>query len=152
MPSCTFFGHRDCPDSIRFTIRRAIIELILEHGVNMFYVGNQGRFDELVLSELRMIQSVYPHMDYAVVLSHLPEDQNFPLPYAPEETMFPEGVESVHPGFAISRRNDWMLKQADFVVSYVIHSWGGAAKYTAKARRMNKNIFHIVKNDPQPTP
>ena len=46
--ACTFFGHRDCPETIKPKIRTAVINLIENHGVTMFYVGNQGNFDRMV--------------------------------------------------------------------------------------------------------
>ena len=51
MPACTFFGHRDCPETIRPKLRNELTRLITEHRVDMFYIGNQGRFDALVRSE-----------------------------------------------------------------------------------------------------
>ena len=33
--------------------------------------------------------------------------------------------------FAITKRNEWMVEQADVVVAYVKHDWGGAAAAVA---------------------
>lgn len=44
---CTFFGHRDCPESIRPLLRAAIVDLIEKHRVRLFYVGNEGNFDRM---------------------------------------------------------------------------------------------------------
>ena len=33
MPTCTFFGHRDCPDSLRPSLQQAIARLIAEEGI-----------------------------------------------------------------------------------------------------------------------
>ena len=41
MSACTFFGHRDCPSSIKPKLREALIDLIENHTVDMFYVGQQ---------------------------------------------------------------------------------------------------------------
>ena len=60
MPSCTFFGHRDCPDSLKQSIRAVIIDLITSYGVDMFYVGHQGGFDRLVRSVLREVTQDTP--------------------------------------------------------------------------------------------
>ena len=38
-----------------------------------------------------------------------------------EDTMFPEGLELVHPRYAIERRNGWMLERSDYFVTYVHH-------------------------------
>ncbi len=58
--------------------------------------------------------------------------------------MLPEGLEKVHPRYAISRRNEWMLKQADYVVTYVTHSWGGAARYARQAEHMGKALLSLT--------
>ena len=39
MSVCTFFGHRDCPSSIKPKLREVLIDLIENHAVDMFYVG-----------------------------------------------------------------------------------------------------------------
>lgn len=42
MSVCTFFGHRDCPGTIRPSLRKALVDLIQAHSVTFFYVGCQG--------------------------------------------------------------------------------------------------------------
>ena len=57
--------------------------------------------------------------------------------------MLPEGIEMVHPRYAISWRNDWLLKHSECVIAYVDRPWGGAAKYLEKAERQSKKLIHI---------
>jgi hypothetical protein len=59
------------------------------------------------------------------------------------DTMLPEGIETIHPRYAISWRNNWMIKQSDYVVNYITHSWGGAFQYVEKAKRQKKNVINI---------
>ena len=141
MPACTFFGHRDCPDTIKPKLRQVLIDLIENHNVDMFYVGNQGRFDAIVRGVLRDLQHEYPQINYAVVLAYMPGKQTEYDDHS--DTMLPEGIESVHPRYAISWRNNWMLKQSDYVVTYITHSWGGAAQYAAKAKTQRKIILKL---------
>lgn len=94
MPACTFFGHSQCPD-LRSELRDAVMRLAGD-GVDMFYVGDNGRFDaqaRSVLSELGL--------RYGVVLAYLPKGTGADF----GDTMFPEGLELVHPRYAIDRRN-----------------------------------------------
>lgn len=141
MDACTFFGHRECPDTVKCNLRKVIIELIAIYGVEMFYVGNQGRFDAVVRSVLRELKEEYPQIDYAVVLAYMPCNQNENEDTS--DTILPEGIEFVHPRYAISWRNNWMLQQSDYVVTYITHSWGGAAKFADKARKQGKRVFDI---------
>jgi hypothetical protein len=59
------------------------------------------------------------------------------------DTMLPEGIEEVHSHYAISWRNKWMLKQSDYVVTYITHTWGGAAQYAKKADKYGKISINI---------
>ena len=142
MPACTFFGHRDCPDTIKPKLRQVLIDLIENHNVDMFYIGNQGCFDAIVRSVLRDLHREYPQINYAVVLAYMPGKQTEYEDYS--DTMLPEGIESVHPRYAISWRNNWMLKQSDYVVTYITHSWGGAAQYAKRAKNQKKKAIDLV--------
>ena len=145
MTVCTFFGHRDCPASIKPKLRAVVEELIVRYGVDWFYMGRQGAFDAMARSVLRELAKVYPHISYAVVLERLPGPRDKAI-WDFSDTIFPEGLETVPPRFAISKRNDWMLKQADFVVTYIAHGWGGAAQYAKKAQRQSKRVLNLAEN------
>ena len=142
MRICTFFGHRDCPAPIRVQLRAVLIDLITNHDVDMFYIGNQGRFDTIVRGVLRKLKKEYPQINYAVVLAYMPGKQMEFDDYS--DTMLPEGIESVHPRYAISWRNNWMLRQSDYVVTYITHPWGGASQFSIKAKRQGKIVINIL--------
>lgn len=145
MAVCTFFGHRDCPETIRPRLRAVVVELIEQHGVDRFYAEQQGAFDAMARSVLRELAKVYHHISYAVVLERLPGPREKAV-WDFSDTIFPEGLETVPPRFAISKRNDWMLKQADFVVTYIAHGWGGAVQYAEKAQRQGKRVLNLAEN------
>lgn len=140
MVACTFFGHRDCPDSIRPKLRSVLINLIENQQADTFYVGRQGSFDALVYATLRELAAEYPHIRYAAVLERLSGKNTDDF----TETLFPGAMENVPPRFAIDRRNNWMLQQADFVVVYVTHTWGGAAKFAGKAEKQGKTVINLA--------
>jgi uncharacterized phage-like protein YoqJ len=142
MSVCTFFGHRDSPEGIEAKLRDVLVDLINNKGVDMFYVGHQGRFDGLVHGVLKKLQQDYTTIRYAVVLAYMPSQRREYDDYS--DTMLPEGIESVHPHYAISWRNNWMLKQSDYVVTYITHSWGGAAQYAEKAKKQGKTVINLA--------
>ena len=107
----------------------------------MFYVGHQGQFDAYVHSELKKLKQEYPQINYAVVLAYMPGKKTEYDDYS--DTMLPEGIESVHPHYAISWRNNWMLKRSDYVITYITHSWGGAVQHVKRARSQKKIILTL---------
>lgn len=137
---CCLFGHRDC-----FALEESNLTDALENqiakGVRTFYVGNHGYFDALVRRILRKLQKQYPHIQYAVVLAYLPEKQ-----YAyddPADTIYPEGLEAVPRKFAITKRNQWMIQQADVCVCYINRTWGGAYNSVITAKRKGIEIINL---------
>ena len=144
MSACTFFGHRDCPSSIKPKLREVLIDLIENHSVDMFYVGNKGAYDRMVRAVLRELAQEYAHIHYAVVLERMPGKQSEDYTEDFSDTMLPEGIEEVPPRFAIVWRNKWMLRQSDYVVTYVTHSWGGAAQFAEMAERQKKTVINLA--------
>ena len=64
--------------------------------------------------------------------------------FEPEiSTLYPEGLEAAPRRFAICKRNEWMVKEADIVITYVKGTSGGAARYKEFARRKQKQIIEI---------
>lgn len=139
---CTFFGHRDAPSKMEGTIRATIERLVLE-GVTFFYVGNNGNFDNMVHRQLKQLSVEYPYIRYYVVLAYMPtvKDELDITDYS--KTIYPEGLESVPPRFAISKRNEWMIEKADIVVTYVKYSTGGAAQAKKLAERKGKTVMTV---------
>lgn len=138
--TCTFFGHRDAPQEIEGILRQVLVALIEARQADTFYVGNQGKFDRMVVRVLSGLQLEYPHITYAVVLAYLPGKQE---PAAGHNTLYPGGLEGAPPRFAIARRNAWMLQQADWVIVYVSRSVGNAASLQARAERSGKAVINL---------
>ena len=141
--TCTFFGHRFVPQKIEPTLRSTLIDLIENHGVDLFYVGNHGDFDAMVRRVLRELSAKYP-IQYHVVLAYMPEKRDEYRLTDYFDTILPEGIETVIKRFAISYRNKWMIEQSDFVVTYVVHdAASGAAQFKKLAERKGKTVIEL---------
>lgn len=144
MKTCTFFGNKDAPSDIRPLIRATIIDLIENHNVDTFYVGNQGAFDNMIYLELKELKKSYPFIEYSIVLAYLPKNpqQNDLTDYS--LSIYPEGLETVPRKFAIDRRNRIMIDRSDLVVTYIRHA-GSAKKFADIAANKGKEIIEIIK-------
>lgn len=140
MYACTFFGHRDCTADIEQILKETIINLIKEKNVTIFYVGTSGNFDRLVLKVLHELTGYYDIL-ISVVLAYFPP-KNFDA-LTEHYSIFPDDLEYVPKKFAINYRNDYMLKNSDFVVSYITKNTGGAVKFTQKALRQKKVVINL---------
>ena len=136
----TFFGHKDTPKEIEPTLRTTLVDLIENHGATEFYVGNNGNFDTMVRRQLEELSHTYS-ITYNVVLAYLPTKKNEYDNFT--NTLLPEGIETAPKRFAISYRNKWMVEQSDVVVTYVTHSFGGAAQFKELAERQGKMVIEL---------
>ena len=136
----TFFGHKDTPKEIEPTLRSTLIDLIENKNVTVFYVGNNGSFDTMVRRQLENLSQTYP-ITYNVVLAYLPTKKSEYDDYT--NTILPEGIETVPKRFAISWRNKWMIQQSVVIVTYVTHSFGGAAQFKEMAEKQGKTVIEL---------
>ena len=138
MSACTFFGHGDCPETKYSNILQAIQNLITEKNIITFYVGTQGNFDSLVYRALCNLRADFPQIRIYRVLAYLPKDNSLI-----SDSILLEGIELVHPRYAISWRNRWMIEHSDYVIAYITHNYGGAARFVDEAKRKGKTVINL---------
>ncbi len=138
--NCTFFGHRDAPERIKEKLKGTILSL-LENGVECFYVGNNGKFDFLVQTALAEL-SLEHQIKYRIVLSRIDECA---LSGAQDKTIFCEGMEQAMPRFAISKRNEWLIKNSAVVVAYVVDIASNSSAWIEKARKRGLTVINLAK-------
>ena len=136
----TFCGHREAqePEKVQKWLYETVSGLILE-GADVFYLGGYGGFDRMALSVVNKTKEAHPDVRAILVLPYL--DRSMDLDVY-DGSIYPP-LEKVPRRFAISRRNRWMVDQADMVVAYVIHEWGGAATTLRYAEAKKKTIIRF---------
>ena len=140
MKACTFFGHSDTPAEVERLIHQAARYLIEKEGVTVFYIGTHGAFDRMAYAVIKEVQMIYPKIKYYRVLSRIPAVKDGS---SQEDTLIPDGIETVPGRYSIVWRNRWMLAQSDYVITYVTHSWGGAAKFKKMAENQKKTVINL---------
>ena len=144
----TFCGHSNClfSDEEKEKLKQLLIKEIRKNPTCKFYLGGYGDFDSLCLRTLRELKADFPTIEILFITPYL--DKNYSklelAKYYYDDVIFPP-IESVPRKFAILKRNEWMVEQADLVIAYVKYSWGGAAKALEYAKRKKKRIINIAK-------
>lgn len=134
----TFCGHREVqePEKVRKWLYETVEGLILE-GADCFYLGAYGRFDSMTADVVRDMKDKYPHIRSVLVLPYL--DREYDVS-GYDESIYPP-LENVPRRYAISKRNEYMVDNADVVVAYVVFSFGGSKKTLRYAERKHKRIL-----------
>ena len=139
---CTFFGHKDAPDSVKEKLKNEILRLTSEKNVE-FYVGNNGNFDYYVQNVLYEISKIQPNIKFSVVISYLNERI---ISDIKNSTVFPEGLEKVPPRYAISKRNDWLIKRANIAIVFVKNRFTNSYRWMDKAQRKGIKVINLAED------
>ena len=140
MSIVTFCGHKEIADTstVRVAVDETLRGLVAE-GADYFLLGGYGGFDSVAAHAVPELKKDNPQIHSTLVIPYLNRDYDTKL-Y--DDTTYPP-LEGVPLKFAISKRNEWMVDQADVVVAYVQHSWGGAAATLRYAESKHKRIIRI---------
>ena len=127
---CSLFGHRDFGrnESVKEMLKLEIVNAIKNYGVNTFYLGGKGMFDEFCAEIIKEVKSEYKIKSF-LILAYLnvkmDEFDKRKIEELYDGTIFPP-IEKVPLKFAISKRNQWMVSQSSICLFYLDYTWGGA--------------------------
>ena len=132
----TFTGHREVDDFffVEEQVDSVVRELIRTKEYVEFYVGRNGEFDILVASVIKRVQREERGRNSSLILvipypvAEMEAYENF---Y--DEVVCPLELHNVHYKSAITKRNEWLVKNSDMLVVYVTRDYGGAAHCLKKA-------------------
>ena len=142
----TFCGHSNCSfnEDVKEELKNILLDTIIKNPTCKFYLGGYGDFDGLCLRTLKDLKADFPNIELIFITPYL--DKNYSkldfAKYHYDDVIFPP-LESVPRKFAILKRNEWMVNEADLVIAYVMYSWGGAAKTLEFAQRKKKTIINL---------
>ena len=137
--TCTFIGHKDCPFSVKERLEGVILELI-NKDIKHFFVGNNGNFDYLVQETLSKLIKKGFSINVSIVLSYINETS---ISGHQKLTVFPEELASAPKKFAISKRNEYLLKNSSILVCYINNTFSNAYKWAEKARKKGLEIIEL---------
>lgn len=146
----TFCGHSNFSfdNTVKEKLRELLLQKIRKNHACKFYLGGYGDFDSLCLSILKELKVQFPNIELLFITPYL--DDN----YSKLETakLYYDGIiypplENVPRRFCISKRNEWMVNEADLVIAFVKYSWGGAAKTLEYVKRKKVKFFNLADLD-----
>lgn len=143
MAECTFFGNRNTPNDILPKLYETLIDLVENKHVNFFMVGDEGNFDRLVLKCLKMLKLDYPEISFYIVLAYSPFSERYRTEDYEKYAVYPEIVGRACPRYAIDIRNRYMIREAQYVVTYVRDITGGARKFKDLSLKHKRNVIEL---------
>ena len=138
----TFCGHREIlsgEDEIKGKLKIEVEKAIMS-GSTEFLLGGYGKFDLMCAGVVKELKEKYPFIKSVLVKAYLNAKFDF---WLYDESEYPP-IENTVKGFAIIKRNEYMVDKSDLVIAYVKNDTGGAATTLKYALKTNKKIINIA--------
>jgi len=136
----TFCGHGDIFYSNETQkLLYSCIEELIHNGANEFFLGGYGSFDILAAKTVHELKQKYSNISSVLIIPYINREYNLDL-Y--DSTIYPP-LEKVPPRYAISKRNEWMVENADIIIAFTKYSFGGAVTTLNYAKRKKKRIIQL---------
>ena len=146
----SFLGHRSLftHSNLFEKVEKAILENADFENKVSFFCGGYGDFDELCAQVCRAVKKKRKNCEVIFVTPYMSVAQQEKIKEwihlgLYDSVVYPP-LEQIPLKFAISKRNEWMISQSDFVIAYVEHSFGGAYQGLHYARRKGKRIVNLA--------
>ncbi len=145
---CCFAGHCEISrnEKLEKVVHDKCEELIIEKGVNCFWVGDYGDFDVLAADTVRQLKRKYPHIKLELILPYITEKiNNYKEMYYEkyDNIVLADIPERTPLKFRILSCNKYMVDNSAFLIAYVDRSFGGAVKTLEYAQKKGIKIFNL---------
>ena len=145
----TFAGHSVICSSakVKEIVKEQIRNNIIDVGDVTCYLGGYGDFDEICACACRELKGEYVGIEVVYVTPYLRLSEQAKIKEMQRcglcDTSIYPPIENTPSKFAILKRNEWMVTNADLIIAYVNRSYGGAYKSLQVAKRRKKKIINI---------
>ena len=147
----TSFGHSDFNKAHVFeNMVLSILSEIAKDEKIEFFIGGYGSFDFFFYQCCMKFKKIHSNAKVVFVTPYITEDYqkkrlaSYKNSY--DEIVYPN-LEKVPYRFAICHRNKWMVEQADYIIAYINHEWGGAYQAYKYAIRKGKKVFNLGRQE-----
>lgn len=149
MKKCCFAGHSKIytdTNILMKLINENAEKLIKEQGVKEFWCGNYGAFDKLSACVIRNLKQIYKDITLVLVIPYVINEINdckeqYYKEY--DEILLANIPKSTPKKYHIIKANQYMIDNSDFLISYVLHNWGGAVKTLEYAKKKKIEIINL---------
>lgn len=138
MSMCFMSGHADAPMELLPRIVELAQQLIEQWDVTYFLVGHYGNFDRLAAQAIRQLKVNYPQIKLVMLLPYYAANQAMDIPNGFDETVYPEGMETVPYRYAIVKANRWAVEEADHMIVYQYYHVGNTYRLMKYAESVEK--------------
>lgn len=125
----------------------AIMEECIGNAECEMLLGEYGGFDAFAYCCAKKYKQAHPKSRMVFVTPYLSDGyRKNSIEHTKDrfdQVVYPP-LEKVPLRYAIVRRNKWMIEQADVIIAYITHTYGGAYTMYRYAMKKEKDVYNIA--------
>ena len=146
---CAFFGHRDTVITPQLEERLTqTLRQLIDEGIDEFWCCEQGTFDWICRVVTLKLKKEFDFINVWYVCAYNPNKysriRQESLDRMFDGLIYNDKIARGVPRFAILRRNRYIVQNADVIVCYVEHDYGGAYQTIELAKSYTKRILNLA--------
>lgn len=141
---CFLIGHRDAEREIESVLRQSIERHITDYGVNEFWVGRQGGFDYLAAGCLLEIKKLYSDIRLIQLFPYHPGERKIDLWPGFDDSIYPEGQESVPRKLGIARANRYAIANCHYLIGYAWQPGSNSVRLMEAAAKRGNVVTNLA--------
>lgn len=142
MKTVTFCGQHSLHHSNYENIRKQlylVLEQLIQGGAKEFLLGGNGEFDRMCSIAIKYFKHKYPKI-LSILVSPYPQKNYDRQLY--DKNDYPN-LYRIQKKYAVTRRNEYMVRNADIIVAFAAHATGEEGKMLTYARNKNKPVIML---------
>ena len=146
MQRCFFSGHNMYYDNRLKERLYCECEMMIKNGVKEFFIGNYGNFDRLAANILKKLKKKYSEIEICLIIPYLTSAIKNNKDYYKDtfdKIIIPDLPKNTPVRYKIIETNEYMADNSRYLICYVEHDWGGAAKTVEYAKRKGLKIVNL---------
>ena len=146
----SFAGHSRVGerDKVKGAVKEVLKAVLAENEAVTCYLGGYGDFDALCAAACRELKQEFSGMEVVYVTPYMTLSEQTKmkelLSFGLYDAFVYPPIENTPLKFAISKRNEWMMTNADLVIVYVNRTYGGAYRSLKVAQSRKKRIVNVA--------
>ena len=146
----SFAGHSHVGgwDKMKGIVKEVLKTVLAENEAVTCYLGGYGDFDVLCAAACRELKQEFSGMEVVYVTPYMTLSEQTKMKEMQSRGLYDRflypPIENTPLKFAISKRNEWMMTNADLVIVYVNRTYGGAYRSLKVAQSRKKRIVNVA--------
>lgn len=148
--SVCFTGHRQVDKDFDYKNFENLLEKMIKHGYQYFFIGMAIGFDTICFRLLEGLRESYKHIKLIACIPCKEQDKMFNYSQKQQYRLMLDNadykvlISQRYTPSCMQERNEFMVDNSSVVIAYMLRNYGGTFNTVSYANKTGKKVYNIV--------